>query len=133
MPLRENKITCASCHNPHGSPTEALLKEATVNDTCYTCHADKRGPFLFEHAPVRENCLNCHQPHGSNHEALLNIARPRLCQQCHPAGHSQAGLGVASAGAAGTNTMRYVAGSSCQNCHTNVHGSNSPSGSRWHR
>jgi DmsE family decaheme c-type cytochrome len=128
MPLRENKITCASCHNPHGSPTEALLKEATVNDTCYTCHADKRGPFLFEHAPVRENCLNCHQPHGSNHESLLIVARPRLCQQCHPAGHSQAGLSAAPGG-----SMRYAAGSSCQNCHTNIHGSNSPSGGRWHR
>ena len=42
----------------------------SVNETCYTCHAEKRGPFLFEHAPVRENCLNCHDPHGSSERIL---------------------------------------------------------------
>jgi DmsE family decaheme c-type cytochrome len=65
MPVREGKITCSNCHNPHGSPTEGLLREASINDNCYKCHAEKRGPFLFEHAPVRENCLNCHEAHGS--------------------------------------------------------------------
>jgi len=124
MPVRENKITCANCHNPHGSATEKLLREATVNDTCYTCHADKRGPFLFEHAPVRENCLNCHEPHGSNHESLLIVARQRLCQQCHTNPHNQPGLPAAA---------RWAVGNACQNCHTNIHGSNAPSGSRWHR
>ena len=65
MPLREGKITCSDCHNPHGSFTEALLKKDSINDVCYTCHAEKRGPFLFEHEPVRENCDNCHDPHGT--------------------------------------------------------------------
>ena len=60
MPLREGKMTCTNCHNPHGSATEALLRENSINDNCYKCHAEKRGPFLFEHAPVRENCANCH-------------------------------------------------------------------------
>ncbi|MFZ0353646.1 MAG: DmsE family decaheme c-type cytochrome, partial [Pseudolabrys sp.] len=68
MPLREGKITCSDCHNPHGSFTEALLRENSVNDNCYKCHAEKRGPFLFEHAPVRENCLACHDAHGSTNE-----------------------------------------------------------------
>ena len=58
MPIREGKIICTNCHNPHGTATEALLKENSVNDNCYKCHAEKRGPFLFEHAPVRENCLS---------------------------------------------------------------------------
>jgi len=130
MPLIEGKITCTNCHNPHGSASEtALLKEVTINDTCYQCHADKRGPFLFEHAPVRENCANCHEPHGSMHNSLLVVARERLCQRCHQNPHNQAGLG-----ATGTaNSMRYAVGAACQNCHTNIHGSNSPSGSRWHR
>jgi predicted CXXCH cytochrome family protein len=44
MPIREGKMTCSSCHNPHGSYGDALLKTATVNDTCYKCHAEKRGP-----------------------------------------------------------------------------------------
>ena len=61
---------CSDCHNPHGSPGDTkVLKEFTVNETCYNCHADKRGPMLWEHQPVRDNCLNCHTPHGSNRAA----------------------------------------------------------------
>src|SRR5690242_15632672 len=87
MPLREGKMVCSDCHNPHGSFTEALLKKDSINDVCYTCHAEKRGPFLFEHLPVRENCDNCHDPHGSVNEASLKMSRPRICFECHGAGH----------------------------------------------
>ena len=146
MPMIEGKMSCTSCHNPHGSAAEtAMLREATINDTCYQCHADKRGPFLWEHAPVRENCLNCHEPHGSMHAKLLVVAPPRLCQRCHSP-HGGAGLGgsaaLLGAGAVnGTNSaastkagnLRYFAGGACLNCHTNIHGSNSPSGARFHR
>jgi DmsE family decaheme c-type cytochrome len=134
MPMIEGKISCTSCHNPHGSASEsALLKEATVNDTCYQCHADKRGPFLFEHPPVRENCLNCHEPHGSMHEKLLVVARPRLCQRCHNVPHNQPGFGFnASTGVLSGNVRRQT-GLACLDCHTNIHGSNASNGSRWHR
>jgi DmsE family decaheme c-type cytochrome len=60
-----------------------LLKADNLNDLCYTCHAEKRGPYLWEHAPVRENCLNCHYPHGSNNDKLLVQTRPFLCSGCH--------------------------------------------------
>jgi DmsE family decaheme c-type cytochrome len=119
MPLREARMTCSNCHNPHGTATEAMLKENSVNDNCYRCHAEKRGPFLFEHAPVRENCLSCHDPHGSNNEYMLKVSRPRLCFECHGFGH-----GSLSSGARALETVAR----SCQNCHTAVHGSNSPSG-----
>ena len=69
-------VECVDCHNPHGSPTKPLLKADNVNTVCYACHAEKRGPLLWEHAPVRENCLNCHSPHGSNHDKLLVASRP---------------------------------------------------------
>ena len=46
MPLREGKIVCSDCHNPHGTVTEAMLRDDSINDTCYKCHAEKRGPFL---------------------------------------------------------------------------------------
>ena len=126
MPMREGKMTCSSCHNPHGSYSEAMLKETTVNDNCYKCHAEKRGPFLWEHAPVRENCLNCHDPHGSINDFLLKISRPRLCQQCHAnlTGHP---------GNPRNPKSIYAVNRECQNCHSQHHGSNSPSGSRWHR
>jgi DmsE family decaheme c-type cytochrome len=123
MPLREGKITCTDCHNPHGSATESLLRANSINDNCYACHAEKRGPFLFEHAPVRENCLNCHDPHGSVNEYLLKIARPRLCTECHAFGH-----GTTSGPLAVQTISRQ-----CQNCHTEVHGTNSPSGPLLHR
>jgi DmsE family decaheme c-type cytochrome len=119
MPIREGKVTCSNCHNPHGSATEALLKENSINDNCYKCHAEKRGPFLFEHAPVRQNCLSCHDPHGTNTEYMLKVSRPRLCAECHGFGH-----GGLTQGPLSVETF----GRSCQNCHTAVHGSNSPSG-----
>jgi len=126
MPIREGKMTCSSCHNPHGTYNEALLNEATVNDNCYKCHAEKRGPFLWEHPPVRENCLNCHDPHGSINDFLLKISRPRLCQQCH------ANL-VGHPGNPRNPQSIYAFNRECQNCHSQHHGSNSPSGSRFHR
>jgi DmsE family decaheme c-type cytochrome len=118
MPMREGKIVCSDCHNPHGSFTEALLKKDSINDTCYTCHAEKRGPFLWEHAPVRENCDNCHDPHGSVNEYSLKLSRPRLCFECHGFGHGQTN---------GPNAM-FTMNRSCQNCHTAIHGSNAPAG-----
>jgi DmsE family decaheme c-type cytochrome len=123
MPLREGKITCTDCHNPHGSITENLIREASVNDNCYKCHAEKRGPYLWEHAPVRENCLNCHQPHGSNYEYLLKVARPRLCNECHTTVHSPT-----AGGGFGFPNTPYVLGRACGNCHSNIHGSNHPNG-----
>jgi DmsE family decaheme c-type cytochrome len=123
MPLREGKIVCSDCHNPHGSFTEALLRKDSINDTCYTCHAEKRGPFLFEHLPVRENCDNCHDPHGSVNEFSLKLSRPRLCFECHGAGHGQT---------AGINQVTTM-GRACQNCHTQIHGSNAPAGGALQR
>ncbi len=128
MPLREGKMTCTSCHNPHGTVTPSLLKEASVNDTCYTCHAEKRGPFLWEHAPVTENCVNCHDPHGSNHERMLKVAKPRLCQQCHiETRHPTNPYGPNDA------SMKFVLGRACASCHVNIHGSNHPSGNVFTR
>jgi DmsE family decaheme c-type cytochrome len=123
MPVREGKVTCTNCHNPHGSATEAMLKENSVNDNCYKCHAEKRGPFLFEHAPVRENCLSCHDAHGTNNEYLLKVSRPRLCAECHGFGH-----GLTSGPLAQQTIAR-----SCQNCHNAIHGTNSPAGPLLHR
>ena len=131
-------MSCVDCHNPHGSITRPLLKNDSVNETCAACHAEKRGPFLWEHAPVRESCANCHAPHGSNHERLLVSARPFLCQQCHspPVGHPgqffRGDQTAASALAGGAQSARVI-GRSCQNCHIAIHGSNHPSGARLQR
>lgn len=134
MPLPEGKMSCVDCHNPHGTPSKALIKADSVNELCYHCHAEKRGPFLWEHAPVRDNCLNCHHAHGSNHDKLLQVARPFSCQQCHGNPTHQSTLfnaGQLLGGGAGLNSR--VLGRSCQHCHSQVHGSNHPAGARFQR
>ena len=120
MPLREGKMSCTSCHNPHGTITKSLLPENSINDTCYRCHADKRGPFLWEHPPVLESCANCHDPHGGVREKMLKLSVPRLCQQCH--------VETLHPSEAYLPTNRRVIGRACVQCHANIHGSNHPSG-----
>jgi len=136
MPLLEGKIACSDCHEPHGSATPPLLRADSVTQLCTNCHADKRGPFLWEHAPVRESCSNCHLPHGSNHLALLVSALPGLCQQCHADiggfGHPNDLLTRGNT-ATGVQPDVRLLNRSCVNCHAQIHGSNSPSGVRFHR
>jgi len=122
MPMREGKIVCSDCHNPHGSPNPAQLKQASVNENCYTCHAERRGPFLFEHPPVFDNCSNCHEPHGTVNDRMLKARMPRLCTECH-SGHR-------------TNDAANIRGffnRSCTNCHSQIHGSNHPAGMFFQR
>ena len=131
MPVREGKLQCTSCHNPHGTITEKLIAENSVNELCYRCHMDKRGPFLWEHPPVRENCLNCHKPHGSNNIRLLKIREPRLCQQCHnEGGHPRTAF---AGGTTDPGADRRFLGRSCALCHTMIHGSNHPRGFMFQR
>ena len=92
-PVREGKMSCASCHNPHDGAQPKMLKADSVNELCYKCHAEKRGPFLFEHAPVREDCASCHEPHGTNHKRLLAQKLPNLCWNCHLTGSGHFGSG----------------------------------------
>jgi DmsE family decaheme c-type cytochrome len=148
-PLRSGQMSCSSCHQPHGSVGEHQLIRTSVNDTCYTCHADKRGPFLWEHPPSRENCGECHNPHGSNNAPMLKARGPFLCQQCHiNANHPSTpytGNNVPTfPGAPGTPPRQPVfpgggvagdkmLGQNCMNCHPKVHGSNHPSGARFTR
>ncbi|TWI07222.1 DmsE family decaheme c-type cytochrome [Aerolutibacter ruishenii] len=133
MPLPEGQMACVDCHNPHGTLNASLVKTDTVNETCYQCHAEKRGPFLFEHAPVRDNCLNCHTPHGSNQHALLVAPMPMLCQQCHSHMRHPNDLMTTQQLASGAGPNERAMGRACISCHAQIHGSNSPSGPRLHR
>ena len=118
--LEEGWMDCASCHNPHGTVTPNLLDALSPNDTCYSCHADKRGPFLWEHPPVTENCMNCHDPHGTITDSMLRMPQPQLCQTCHVASrHPSNPYGP---------TDPQAFGRACLHCHQNIHGSNHPSG-----
>ena len=77
-PLHEGQMACSSCHSPHGSQADASLKRDTVNETCYTCHADKRGPFLWEHQPVSEDCGLWHSVQSSPTGWCSHRNGPRL-------------------------------------------------------
>lgn len=123
--LHRATMQCSDCHNPHGSQTEKMLRANSVNDTCYACHTEKRGPFLWQHSPVQENCLNCHSPHGSNNQNLLSMRAPQLCQNCHLQGKHQTVSGFANS--------PWVFNRACLNCHSKIHGSNHPSGLKLQR
>lgn len=129
-PVREGKMTCLSCHDPHGAPSKGNLNAATVNELCYQCHTEKRGPFLWEHAPVRENCLTCHSPHGSNHLKLQTTSVPYICQQCHlntrHPGTLYDGRNLPTLENPSTGSNRLF-NRACLDCHAAIHGSNHPS------
>ena len=139
------KMACSDCHNPHGSAGPKLLTKASVNETCFTCHAEKRGPFLWEHAPVVDDCTNCHTPHGSTNASLLKMRPPLLCQQCHTGDHgSQINSGANLGGGGVTTTLgaqalgaasprAQAAARACLNCHVLIHGSNHPAGAKFQR
>lgn len=135
-PVKDGKVACSSCHNAHGSTGPKLLLKNTVNETCYSCHAEKRGPFLWEHPVASDNCLNCHNSHGSNQPTLLKTRQPYLCQQCHDftqhPGNPYSGRGLPTT-AGGTAPAQQLLLRSCASCHTQVHGTNHPSGPRFTR
>jgi len=126
-PVREGRMDCADCHDPHDGTRPKMIKAEYTNELCLTCHTEKRGPFLWEHAPVRENCLNCHDPHGSNHDKMLQAKLPYLCQRCHLNTRHPGTLYDFRNTLAGTNPGNRAIEHACKNCHQNVHGSNAPS------
>jgi DmsE family decaheme c-type cytochrome len=133
-PVIEGKMSCADCHNPHGTLNSSMIKAETTRDLCLSCHADKRGPWIHEHPPVEENCMNCHTPHGSNHNRMLAMKPPHLCQECHRTGAASTGghpgtlvdgRPIQAPANATSISARFQEGG-CVNCHRQIHGSNSP-------
>lgn len=114
-PVPEQRVSCLDCHDPHGTPNEKQLKEATIKELCCTCHAEKEGPFAFEHADVTEDCRNCHVSHGSINNNLLTARLPFLCYQCHK---NQPMHNLV------TGKQEF---SRCTDCHSEIHGTDTPS------
>lgn len=125
-PIKEGKLKCTGCHDQHGGFGEKMVKANTVNELCYKCHADKRGPFLWEHPPVEENCLSCHTSHGSNHNKLLTSKPPLLCGSCHASGSHNARVYTKQNTFNGLSPSNRMYARSCLNCHTNIHGGMGP-------
>jgi DmsE family decaheme c-type cytochrome len=126
MPVPEGKMQCSSCHNPHGSTNVRLLRVGNwINESCVSCHTEKRGPFLFEHAAGRESCISCHDPHGSSNDRMLVAKLPMLCQRCHIGTRHPSTIYDNLAVQSRSNR---IIGRGCVNCHAQIHGSNHPSG-----
>jgi DmsE family decaheme c-type cytochrome len=136
-PVREGKMQCSSCHNPHGTDGVGSLRTAErKNDLCYNCHSRYQGPFVYEHAPVMEDCGICHDAHGTAANNLLRQNEPFVCLQCHSL-HFHAGR----VGDTGTQTIHpgtsdnpwgaqgwaKAYGTKCSQCHSQIHGSDHPS------
>jgi DmsE family decaheme c-type cytochrome len=116
--VNEGLIKCTDCHDTHGTFNLVNLKNtADQNAICTKCHTDVRGPFTFEHVPIRaEGCTTCHTPHGTQNPRLLNMPSiATLCNQCH----SPVSAGGIHGLDAGSTTV-----TPCVTCHTMIHGSN---------
>ncbi len=131
-------MACVDCHQVHyGSVAEkyASLSSLSSKDSRY-------GAPLTEHVGTKktqpELCLQCHQmrraqlqrsschdPHGSSNPQLLKVRMPRVCDSCHVTSRHP--------------TQPQPLGSiknfnrGCTNCHSQIHGSNHPSGSAFLR
>ena len=116
--VNEGLVKCSDCHDAHGTFGNNNLKStADQNAICTKCHAETRGPYVYEHAAVKaEGCMGCHTPHGSQNARLLNMPSINtLCNQCHSrvANATVHGMG------AGSDELQP-----CTSCHTYIHGSN---------
>lgn len=114
----EGAIVCSECHRPAGAASR-YAPTTVPPETCTRCHADKRGPFVFEHAAVRvEGCAICHTPHGSTSRFLLQRRESRfLCLQCHGEPHSDQT-------SVPHGRLGFQARGDCVRCHVSIHGSN---------
>jgi DmsE family decaheme c-type cytochrome len=119
---QEGAIHCVDCHQPHGGLNPRQVRLANGNEVaCFKCHTDKRGPFVFEHPPVRmEGCRACHEPHGSVNPKLLTRNRVyQLCLECH-----STSTGVLADQPPAFHDIRSPRFQNCTTCHLRIHGSN---------
>jgi predicted CXXCH cytochrome family protein len=69
--MYERGVTCFSCHDPHGTQNEAMLRKP-VNEICGSCHSpnSQNGPHAVSieahthHKPdsTGSQCVSCHMP-----------------------------------------------------------------------
>jgi predicted CXXCH cytochrome family protein len=118
----EGTMKCSDCHNPHGGFEVKQTKLAVGADAaCIKCHANKQGPFVYEHAPLKvEGCSACHTPHGSANPKMLKRNQVRqLCLECHSSITDQIAPDVPS-----FHNQAVVRYQNCTICHASIHGSN---------
>ena len=119
--VNEGLIQCTDCHNPHGTVGPKQVRVSAGQDqVCFTCHSDKQGPFVYEHAPVKvDGCESCHMVHGGPNPHMLKLSNVNLlCLQCHTTSSFSSAPGAPSF----HNQASFF--QSCTSCHVAIHGSN---------
>jgi predicted CXXCH cytochrome family protein len=119
-PVMEGKMSCGDCHNAHGEevkPWSATTLQG-INEACFKCHKEQRGPFVYEHEALREGCTSCHKVHGSIHQAMLLVRDSNLCFRCHTQTNFPS-IGDRNHSTSFREGTCFSAG-----CHTAPHGSN---------
>lgn len=120
-PLFEDRVSCTDCHDVHKSTEPNLLPDGKdMSETCFKCHTNKRGPFIFEHEPMRsggigDSCMTCHRPHGSPNQKLAVTNGRSMCTQCHSDINQD------------TNHKSRPGNCWQSGCHGDIHGSNTSS------
>jgi len=132
--VNEGFMQCSDCHNPHGAfaPTTRvglrprMMEQHGNEESCVRCHTDKRGPFAFEHPPVKvEGCEGCHVPHGSmNARMLTRPAVFTMCLECHNGAGNFGRQGDGIKTQSGSHNMFDPKYRNCTTCHVKIHGSN---------
>ena len=119
-PVLEGKMSCTDCHSAHGTEVRPWSSTSLedVNEACFKCHKDQRGPFVWEHEALREGCTTCHKVHGSIHEKMLVSRDSNLCLRCHTQ------TNFPTIGSRSHSTSLYQGTCFSAGCHTGVHGSN---------
>ena len=127
--LPQGAMSCLDCHNPHGSFLPKGIRTVQANEpNCLNCHGDKRGPFVFEHAPMRlEGCGACHESHGSANPRMLTRASvSNLCLECHSNIYRSDGTSASGALGGiptGFHDLASPRFQNCTICHVKIHGS----------
>ena len=119
--VNEGLVQCSDCHNPHGTVGPKQVRTSSTQDAvCFTCHNDKQGPFVYEHAAVKvDGCESCHMVHGGPNPHMLKLSNVNLlCLQCHTTSSFSGAPGAPSF----HNQATFF--QACTLCHVAIHGSN---------
>ena len=121
-PVREEHLSCTSCHDPHGKVILEIddMASGGRNAVCGQCHREQTRPRVFEHEALRDGCSTCHNPHGAINDKLLAESGTFLCLKCH------AQVSMPDAVPIGDfDHTNQLAQGTCWSagCHTAVHGS----------
>jgi DmsE family decaheme c-type cytochrome len=120
--LRDGVMSCVNCHDPHGRPANHAVRQTRAGEPgCVSCHAEKRGPFVYPHVTgIAGDCASCHRPHGSPYPHQLTRATvANQCLECH----STLSTGTLGSQPPAFHNLTLPRYRNCTTCHTAVHGS----------